>query len=244
MNIYWTAALGRCTHDGDSRSNITNNTQANRTPAAIMDSTITHRPHRPRNLYIQMSGSPGSGKSTTAKLLAQSLDSAVILDHDVLRSSVLEDKAAFAEAATLAYALGWALAEDMIRQGKSVILDSPCNYDEVLQRGSALARRHGWEYWYVECRLDDADVLDARLRGRRCRRSQRTGVGCAPVDTDGTWLREDCKRLFRESVEGRCRPGDNVVIVDSTESPERGRDHVLQRIRPGAGLSYEGASYS
>lgn len=215
------------------RSTVTCTTQDNDNSAATMDGTTTQKSHPPRKLLIQMSGAPGSGKSTTAKLLARWLDSVVILDHDLLRSTILQHNAAFAEAAKLAYALGWALAEDTIKQDKSAILDSPCNYDELLRRGRALAARYGWEYWYVECRLDDVNVLDARLRGRPRMRSQRTGVGCAPVDADGAWLGEDGKRLFRESIEGHCRPGDNVVIVDSTESPEHGRDHVLQRIDPG-----------
>jgi len=43
----------------------------------------------PHSVFIQMPGAPGSGKSTMAKLLRQSIGG-VVIDHDVIRSSLLE----------------------------------------------------------------------------------------------------------------------------------------------------------
>lgn len=82
-----------------------------------------------------MSGAPGSGKSTMANLLAESIDG-VVIDHDVIKSTLLEDNLSFDQAARVAYRLDWALAEAMIKQKRSVIIDSTCNYKEVIDQGT------------------------------------------------------------------------------------------------------------
>lgn len=93
-------------------------------------------------VLIQMSGAPGSGKSTMARLLRPCLASAgaVVVDHDVLRSAFLASGLDFAAAARHAYELQWTLAEDLMRQGLSVIVDSTCNFPETLACGAALGR--------------------------------------------------------------------------------------------------------
>ncbi|KAK5635066.1 hypothetical protein RRF57_010778 [Xylaria bambusicola] len=126
--------------------------------------------------HLQTSGAPGSGKSTLARLLGPAING-VIIDHDVLRSSLLESAIIpFDQAAKQAYLLQRALARDVIKQGLSVIIDSTCNYDEVLKEGSALAAKYGCEYWYIECKVQDIDLLDQRLRKRDPMASQRTAV--------------------------------------------------------------------
>ena len=182
-----------------------------------------------------MSGAPGAGKSTTAKLLAQSIDG-VVIDHDIIRSTILEHKISFREAAKLAYDLGWALAEDMIKQERSVIIDSACNYKEVLGQGTALAQQYGYDYWYVECKVDGVDLLDERLRKRVPLRSQRTGVDCPPCDASGICHNEHPRALFKRWIESPCRPDGNVIIVDSTGRPEERRDYILERICPPCGV--------
>ena len=89
----------------------------------------------------------------------------MIIDHDVLRSSLLTSGVPFDIAAKQAYQLQWVLAEDFVKQGLAVIVDSICNYQEVVDQGSALASQYGYTYWYVECRARDIDMLDRRLRG-------------------------------------------------------------------------------
>jgi predicted kinase len=100
-------------------------------------------------LFVQMSGAPGAGKSTVAGLLAPSVG-AVVIDHDVIRSSLLDSNVTFEEAAKHAYRLQWTLADVLMRQGFSVVIDSTCNFPEVLERGSSCARAHGYAYWYVD----------------------------------------------------------------------------------------------
>ena len=76
-----------------------------------MSTPQTPTPHK---LFIQMSGTPGSGKSTIAALLRQRIGG-VVIDHDVLRSSLFESGIPFDQAAQHAYQLQWALAQDFIR---------------------------------------------------------------------------------------------------------------------------------
>ncbi|KAG4429984.1 hypothetical protein IFR05_014534 [Cadophora sp. M221] len=180
-------------------------------------------------LFIQMSGAPGSGKSTMAKKLGCSIDG-VIIDHDILRSSFLEANTPFDQAAKHAYQLQWILAQDFMKQGHSIMIDSTCNYQEVLDQGSALAKQHGFSYWYIECKVQDIDLLDQRLRSRDPMKSQRTGVDCPPAAAHSACADQDSHALFQKWIEHPCRPQDNIIILDSTGNLEVLRDVVLKQI--------------
>ena len=116
-------------------------------------------------MLVQMSGAPGSGKSTIARALARERG-LVIIDHDVVKDAQLGAGLPFAQAGKLSYAVLLALAEDLLGQGHQVVIDSPCFYDELLEGGQAVAARTGAAYRYIECVTDDLDVLDQRLRSR------------------------------------------------------------------------------
>lgn len=88
-----------------------------------------------QKFLIQMSGAPGSGKSTLANLLAKSING-VVINHDLIKSFFLENDNDFEQAAKLAYRLDRVLAEDLMKQGRNVIIDSVCNYEEVLEAGT------------------------------------------------------------------------------------------------------------
>ncbi|KAI9826025.1 MAG: hypothetical protein M1826_006823 [Phylliscum demangeonii] len=185
-----------------------------------------------RKLFIQMSGAPGAGKSTVAGLLAPSIGG-VVIDHDIIRSSLLESNVPFEEAAKHAYRLQWTLADALMRQGFSVVIDSTCNFPEVLERGASCAREHGYAFWYVECKVQDIDLLDQRLRTRGSMISQRTGVDRPPAAAAaaaGSANGQDSQALFKKWIEHPCRPQDNALVVDSTEDPETLRDSILERI--------------
>jgi predicted kinase len=184
-----------------------------------------------QTLFIQMSGAPGSGKSTVARLLGRSIGG-VVIDHDVLRSSLLDSDIPFDQAAKHAYQLQWMLAQDVMKQGLSVIIDSTCNFQEVLDQGSASASKQGYAYWYVECRVQDVDLLDQRLRARDPMTSQRAGVDRPPpaAAARGASGDGDSHALFKKWIEQPCRPEDNAIIVDSTGNPEMLRDYILKQI--------------
>ena len=190
-------------------------------------------PRTMNKVIIQMSGAPGSGKSTLAKMLGQSIDGAVIIDHDVLRSALLDSGIPFDQAAKQAYEQQWESAQDIVeRQNLSVIIDSTCNYQEVLDRGLALALRSGYSFWYVECRVQDINLLDQRLRSRIPMTSQRTGIDSPPAAASARGARsdEDSRALFEKWIEHPCRPEANIVTVNSTIDKEELLNQVLKQI--------------
>jgi predicted kinase len=123
--------------------------------------------------FLQMSGFPGSGKSTLAKEIAK-FTQAVIVDHDIVKAGLLEglelegiDKAIDPKhTGGVAYHMEWSLVDFHLSQGHSVIHDSPCLYDVIVERGTELAEKHNAKYKYVECVLNDIHELNRRLEHR------------------------------------------------------------------------------
>ena len=161
---------------------------------------------------------------------------AVVINHDLIKSFFLDNDIPFTQSSKLTYRFDWVLAEDMIKQGQNVIVDSTCNYKETLDQGQALARRHGYKYRYVECRVDDIDFLDWRLRDRVSLRCQRSSVdGPPPDDASGVRYGENYRALFRRWIERPCRPADGAVVVGSSGGLEDCVECILTRIVPQTG---------
>lgn len=185
---------------------------------------------------IQMSGAPGSGKSTLGTLLAHELNGTAI-DHDILRSFFLDTGNSFSLAAKHAYKLQWVLAEDQLKKGWSVVMDSTCNYQETLDAGMELAERYGCTYHYVECQAHDLDLLDKRLQARQPLRSQRTSINEPPRDVNDDKKADpdkDHRASFEKWMKSPCRPAEDAIIVDSREEPAACLRNVLEKITGGS----------
>lgn len=137
--------------------------------------------------FLQMSGFPGSGKSTLSREIARRLD-AVIVDQDVTKTALLESTAHnpldSALSGKIAYDIDWALVEFHLSLGRNVILDSPCLYDVMVERGLTIAASSGATYRYVECLVDDVDEINRRLHERDRKLSQIRSV--SPEDFQRT----------------------------------------------------------
>ena len=157
-------------------------------------------------ILIQMHGHPGSGKSTIAKLIGTALP-AVVLDKDVILSSMWEGDLPRDASRPASYTVLRAAAADILAQGLSVILDRPCFWPVIEAEGRALAARAGVPWAMVDCQC--ADLIE---RGHRL--SVRQALPTQPRDIlphPGVGMYEPtCDRLIINTL----RPvEENVPLV-------------------------------
>ena len=119
--------------------------------------------------FLQMAGFPGAGKSTLAKEIAKQTG-CIIIDHDISKTSLmnsfqelqLDDR----HCGKISYEMDFSLVDFYLGQGRSVILDSPCLYDVILEKGQKLAQKHHASYKFIECYLNDFEEVNKRLQSR------------------------------------------------------------------------------
>jgi predicted kinase len=115
---------------------------------------------------LQMHGESGAGKSTLALAVGEATG-AVVLDKDRIKGPLVEGGLEDTLAGGLTYDVTWLLVQSMLRQGFSVVLDSPAFWPAIVERGRSLAEDAGAAYYVVECRLDDAEEQERRLSSRK-----------------------------------------------------------------------------
>lgn len=173
--------------------------------------------------FLQMSGVPGAGKSTLARAISKRTG-AVVIDHDVVKSALLdswESELDPSVAGKVAYDIEWALVDFHLSQGHSVILDSPCLYTVMVEKGTAVAKKYNVDYKYVECCIEDFQAVDLRLQTRSRMRSQNSHVSSEEV--------------FRTTFANSKRPADvPCLMVDSAQPFESYFDEVLAYLHEGA----------
>jgi predicted kinase len=167
-----------------------------------------------RQFLLQMSGVPGSGKSTIARHVGARYG-AIVVDLDVIRTAVLDGGVPVEGSGRAAYPVMYALTRSLLDQGVSVVIDSPCQYDEIVATGREIADERGVVYRYVESRTDDLVVIDHRLRARTPLRSQRRGISVPPVDLGGADAIGEPE--FRGWLHATKRPAQGYLQVEATE---------------------------
>ena len=143
---------------------------------------------------LQMAGVPGSGKSALARLIGRATD-AVVLDKDVLKTAALEAGIEEPAAGSVAYESFFALANHLLGQDRSVVLDSPSFWKTIPPRGAAIAADRHVPYYFIECLCDDRDERSRRLR-ERPRLASNPGeesldAGAETITPAGPYLRLD-----------------------------------------------------
>jgi predicted kinase len=169
--------------------------------------------------FCQMSGFPGSGKSTLARLIAKNTN-AIVIDHDIVKSALLESIDSNIDvniAGKISYHIEWSLIDFYLSQGQSVILDSPCLYTEMVEKGTALTNRYSAKYKYVECYLNDMDEINDRLKNRKRLISQIEQITSA----EG----------FKRAINNSKRPANvSSYIVNSDQPLDSYIDEVIKYI--------------
>ncbi|WP_019413801.1 AAA family ATPase [Paenisporosarcina sp. TG20] len=158
--------------------------------------------------FVQFSGFPGSGKSTLSRQIAKRIE-VVIIDHDIVKSSLLHSLEGTQIDAKLvekiSYNIDWSLIEFQLSQGNNVLFDSPCLYEEMIEKGTALAKKYNVKYKYVECYLDDMEVINLRLRNRKRMISQIKEI--ESLDS------------FKYTIENSKKPSNCKSLVVNTGQP-------------------------
>jgi predicted kinase len=183
-------------------------------------------------MFIQMSGAPGSGKTTLAHAIAHPIR-AVVIDHDVTKSALLDADVPATLAGHASYQVLNAIARHLLHQGHSVVFDSPCFYIELLERGQQLAQEAQVPYRYIECVVEDLDELDRRLRTRPQLPSQLTGVYVLP--SAGSGKIQSGEAIFRDWIANMKRPTANYLVLDTTRPLDVCLKTALAYIRNGVG---------
>lgn len=170
--------------------------------------------------FIQMSGFPGSGKSTLARQIAKETG-AIVVDHDVVKSALLQSIEAEPIdgklSGEISYNIDWSLIDFHLSQGHAVIFDSPCLYEEMVEKGTFLAKKYNVKYKYIECFLDDSRVINFRLKNRERMPSQIKEI--------------HSEEAFQFTVNNSKKPkGYNCLVVDTREPLESYLQYVMKYI--------------
>jgi predicted kinase len=139
-----------------------------------------------RLLLVQMAGAPGAGKTTLGRAVADRIGG-VVINSDVVKTSLLDADVPWSLAGPAAYRALVALADDLLDQSRSVVLDSPSHYPQIPENGLRVAARHGAAYRFIECCCADSDELRRRLAARTPMRSQMRDLDLPPPDSGGTF---------------------------------------------------------
>ncbi len=167
---------------------------------------------RVASVLVQMSGVPGTGKSTLAAALGDHAGLAV-LDTDVVKSALLDHGVPPRVAGAATYGVVLDLAADLLRQGRGVIVDSPCRYRELLDAGQRIAFEASVPYRMVELWADDVRDLLARLDERTPRRSQ-VASSTSPV-ADTSWEEGTAQQTLRAWQAQLVRPDEGWLRLDA-----------------------------
>lgn len=157
-----------------------------------------------KQFLLQMAGPPGSGKSALARLVSR-CTGAVVLDKDVLKTAALHAGADEPLASGIAYEAFFDLADNLLGQGLSVVLDSPSYFETIPAKGQAIAARRGIRYHFVECACGDRAELERRLEGRPRLESQPGPSAGEPdratIAPPGAYLRIDTLQPIERCIE-------------------------------------------
>ena len=115
--------------------------------------------------FVLMRGFPGTGKSTIARAIAAALH-APLIDRDILRQKAVDLFGNLPQIGRFSYELMFALVEEQLRLGLSVIVDTPLTYRTTYEQAKELARSFQTPMLVVHCQCLP-EVQRRRLEGRK-----------------------------------------------------------------------------
>ena len=162
--------------------------------------------------FVQMSGVPGSGKSTIARAIGEHFH-AIVLDHDDTKTAIKAAGIADALAGKASYEVLKALSTRFLAERHSVVFDSPCLYDELLHHGTSIAATCNAAYRYIECQLSDLEQLQQRLLTRTAKPSQVRSLSRQITHQGVQW---SARELFVQWAANMKRPPQDHLTLDTS----------------------------
>jgi len=161
---------------------------------------------------LQMAGFPGSGKTGLAELIAIETG-AIVIDRDVIKNAMLGFGLEAKILAEVSYNITFELAKKYIDGGKSVIIDTPCFYKEIVERGVRLCDGTNAYYKYIECLVPSYEIVQNRLQSRQSLETQIQ-----------TTTEENYYRTFDKSV----KPEHSIALtVDTSDFSKIDMDTII-----------------
>lgn len=161
---------------------------------------------------LQMAGFPGSGKSTLSKIISKETG-AIVIDRDIIKSSMLNNNLTNEIASDISYKVTFDLASYYLSLGLSVIIDTPCYYRGIIDKGQELAKQYKADYKFIECKVDDFEIIKNRITARDNMISQ---------------VKAPTFKGFERSKERAKRPEEyNYLIIDTSSLNNIEIDKVL-----------------
>ena len=164
-------------------------------------------------VVVQMHGESGAGKSTIARGLGQQLG-AVVLDKDLFKDPGHRLELPGSVCGPYAYEALFSVADDILVQGWSVIIDSPAWWPEIERRGRRIAEDHAATYVMVEVRCEDRAELARRL-------ASRSALAWQPVAPRTDPLPEGAREPTCQRVVVDTRPGVDQAITAARQGVQQ-----------------------
>jgi predicted kinase len=114
-------------------------------------------------LLVALHGLAGSGKSTLARALSRILHWPLI-DKDDIRDALPDD---LPQVGMLAYTIFWNIVRRQVRQGLSVIADSPLSFAISHAAATAIAQEAGATLAVIRCFCSDESEWARRIEARK-----------------------------------------------------------------------------
>ena len=171
--------------------------------------------------FIVMRGYPGTGKSTIARTIATALH-APLIDRDILREKAVDIFGDLPQVGHFSYELMFALAEEQLRLGLSVVVDTPLTYRRTYEQAKELARTFYTPMLVVHCHCSP-EVQKRRLEERKGKVSE------FQITSWEEWVQ--WKPRFEDFDDGGCIIDTSNPLDDSLEKIIHAIHQLHQRTR-------------